>query len=38
MDVMGDSEVFHIPLAELDHCGLLVEVRAKEPAGRRCGR
>jgi hypothetical protein len=38
MDVMGDFEVFHIPLAESDHCGLLVEVRAKELAGRWCGR
>lgn len=28
MDVMGESEVFHIPMAESDHCGLLVEVRA----------
>jgi hypothetical protein len=38
MDVMGESEVFHIPLAESDHCGLLVQVRAKEPFGHRRGR
>lgn len=24
---MGDSEVFHVPLAESDHCGILVELK-----------
>lgn len=32
---MGQSEVFHIPLAESDHAGLLVEVRERVTAGRR---
>ena len=27
MAELGDSEVFHLPLAESDHAGLLVEVR-----------
>lgn len=34
---LGESQVFHIPLAELDHCGLLVEVRKRALAGRRPG-
>jgi hypothetical protein len=38
LDVMGGSEVFHVPLAETDHCGILVEVREKRPPGRRRGR
>lgn len=29
LDNMGGTEVFHIPLAGSDHCGLLVEVREK---------
>lgn len=35
---LGDSEVYHLPLAESDHCGLLVAVREKELPGRRRGR
>lgn len=38
LEAMGDSEVFHLPLAESDHCGLLVEVRKRELADRRRGR
>jgi hypothetical protein len=38
LDAMGDSEVFHIPLAESDHCGVLVEVREKKPSGQRRSR
>lgn len=34
---MGESEVFHLPLVESDHCGLLVEVRERAPSCR-CGR
>ena len=37
MAELGGSEVFHVPLAESDHCGLLVEVRHKEPVTRRGG-
>ncbi|KAG2561483.1 hypothetical protein PVAP13_8KG161604 [Panicum virgatum] len=29
LESFGDTEVFHIPLAESDHCGILVEVRQK---------
>lgn len=35
---MGESEVFHLPLAKSDHRGLLVEVRERVPAGRRRSR
>lgn len=35
---MGESEVFHIPLAESDHCGLLVEVRERMLPHRRRSR
>lgn len=35
MEIMGESEVFHVPLVESDHCGLLVEVRENELARRR---
>ena len=38
LEMLGDSEVYHIPLAESDHCGLLVEVRERIPAGSRCHR
>jgi hypothetical protein len=31
MESLGDTDVFHIPLAESDHCGLLAEVREKAP-------
>lgn len=27
MQSMGEIEVFHLPLTESDHCGLLIEVR-----------
>lgn len=38
MATLGESEVFHIPLAESDHCGLLMEVREKKVGGGRHGR
>jgi endonuclease/exonuclease/phosphatase family metal-dependent hydrolase len=31
---LGESEVYHIPLVESDHCGLLVEVRERVAGGR----
>jgi hypothetical protein len=34
MAELGDSEVFHLPLAESDHAGLLVEVRQRETSDR----
>lgn len=37
LDVMGESEVYHLPLAKSNHCGLLVEVRERTPIGRRKG-
>lgn len=38
MDRLGGSEVFHLPLTESDHAGLLVEVRNSEPVARAGGR
>lgn len=38
MSQLGVTEVFHLPLAESDHCGLLVEVRETVIPGRRRGR
>jgi hypothetical protein len=38
MERLRDTEVYHIPLTESDHCGLLVEVREKVQAGGRHGR
>lgn len=35
---LGESEVFHLPLAESDHVGLLVEVRQRSPDGGRSRR
>ncbi|RLM99429.1 hypothetical protein C2845_PM06G28070 [Panicum miliaceum] len=34
MDSLGDSVAYHLPLAESDNCGLLVEVREKLTTGR----
>lgn len=38
MELFGDSEVFHIPLAESDYCGILVEVRQRAVGTRRQNR
>jgi hypothetical protein len=35
LEAMGESEVFHIPLAKSDHCGILVEVRERLLTDRR---
>lgn len=38
LTTMGESEVYHLPLSELDHCGLLVEVGERTGGGRQRGR
>uniref|UniRef100_C6JRM0 Uncharacterized protein n=1 Tax=Sorghum bicolor TaxID=4558 RepID=C6JRM0_SORBI len=34
MELLGGSEVFHLPTTESDHAGLLVEVRHQEPGAQ----